>query len=258
MLVHTISNLTLVGAAGLVLVLVIAGAAKGLIGVGMPIVAVPLVSHFIELPAAVALLSLPLVLSNLGQALEGGDTLPALKRLMPVLAGFAVGIFLGVGILLSLEAAWLKPLVGAALLIAVLAAGLKPHLTISPTTEKIVGPIAGLLGGVFGGIAALPGPIVFLYLLTTAHGKSNFVKSASLYLVCSSAGLALVLSRFAHLSLLDAATSALAVIPVFIGMAFGARLRPYVPSRVFRILVLAVVVASAVDLLTASLVRGSA
>ena len=53
------------------LALVTAGAAKGLIGVGMPIVAMPLVSHIIDLPAAVALLSIPLVLSNLRQAIEG-------------------------------------------------------------------------------------------------------------------------------------------------------------------------------------------
>ena len=61
MLVQSVAQLTLAGGVALMLALVTAGAAKGLIGVGMPIVAMPLVSHIIDLPAAVALLSIPLV-----------------------------------------------------------------------------------------------------------------------------------------------------------------------------------------------------
>jgi uncharacterized membrane protein YfcA len=207
MLAYSITNLSLLGGVGLLLALMTAGAAKGLIGVGMPIVAMPLVSHFIDLPSAVALLSVPLVVSNMRQAVEGGGTMSALQQLTPVLLGFAVGIFIGVGILINLEGAWLKPLVGFALLAAVTAAVMKPNLTLSPSAERIVGPIAGLLGGLFGGIAALPGPIVFVYLLATPRGNSAFVKMASLYLVCSSAVLALVLSRFGHLTFSDVGIS---------------------------------------------------
>ena len=56
----------------LALSLVAAGTVKGTIGVGMPVVALPLLSAFVEVRAAVALLSLPLVLSNIPQALENG------------------------------------------------------------------------------------------------------------------------------------------------------------------------------------------
>jgi hypothetical protein len=63
MVVYSITNLTLlVGLASSALVA--AGASKGLIGVGMPIVAMLLVSPFVDLPAAVALLSVPLILGN--------------------------------------------------------------------------------------------------------------------------------------------------------------------------------------------------
>ena len=249
MLAYSISHLTLLGGVGLLLALVAAGAAKGLIGVGMPIVAMPLVSHFIDLPAAVALLSVPLILSNLRQAVEGGGTTAAVWRLTPILAGFCAGIVVGVSLLLTLDGAWLKPLVGAALLFAVTAVVMKPERTLTPTGERIAGPIAGLLGGLFGGVAALPGPIVFVYLLATPQGKDSFVKLASVYLVCSSAALALVLSRFDHLTLADACVSLASVIPVLVGMALGAQIRPHVPAKLFRLLILGVVVVSAIDLL---------
>ncbi len=255
MLLYSVANLTLLGGIGLILALIAAGAAKGLIGVGMPIVAMPLVSHFIDLPAAVALLSIPLIVSNLRQAVEGGGTVSALRQLIPVLLGFGVGIFVGVAALVTLDGTWLKPLVGIALLAAVAVAVAKPNLTLSPASERIIGPIAGLLGGLFGGVAALPGPIVFVYLLATSKGNSAFVKMASIYLVCSSAALALVLSRFGHLTLADAGISMASVIPVLVGMALGTSIRPYVPAKLFRLLILGVVVVSSLDLVAAGVAQ---
>ena len=258
LLVQNVAQLTFGGGVALLLALVTAGAAKGLIGVGMPIVAMPLVSHIIDLPAAVALLSIPLVLSNLRQAVEGGGTVAALRQLAPLLLGFCVGIVVGVKLLMSLDDAWLKPLVGCALLLAGLTVVAKPDLTLSPAGERVVGPIAGGLGGLFGGLAALSGPIVFVYLLATSRDKNLFVKHASLYLVFASAVLLLVMSTYAHITIADAGISLVSVLPVMIGMALGARVRPHVPIKLFRLLILVVVFASAVDLIVAPLLRSLA
>ena len=54
--------------------LTVAGLLKGTIGVGMPVVALPLLSLFINVKSAAMLLSMPLIFSNLPQALEGGKT----------------------------------------------------------------------------------------------------------------------------------------------------------------------------------------
>lgn len=255
MLVQSVTQLTFAGGFALLVALVTAGAAKGLIGVGMPIVAMPLVSHIIDLPAAVALLSVPLVISNLRQAVEGGGTMLALRQLAPLLLGFCVGVVVGVKVLMSLDDAWLKPLVGGALLLAGLMVVAKPDLTLSNTGQRVVAPIAGILGGVFGGFAALSGPIVFVYLLATSSDKNLFVKHASLYLVFASAVLLLVMSSYAQLTIADAGISLLSVLPVMVGMALGAKIRPHVPIKLFRLLILLVVFASAVDLIVAPLLR---
>ena len=54
--------------------LIVAGFLKGTIGIGMPVVALPLLSLFIDIKSAAMLLSMPLIFSNLPQALEGGKT----------------------------------------------------------------------------------------------------------------------------------------------------------------------------------------
>ena len=48
------------------------------------------------------------------------------------------------------------------------------------------------------------------------------------------------------------------VLPVMVGMALGARIRPHVPVKIFRLMILLVVFASAADLILAPLLRSLA
>src|SRR5215208_8280983 len=82
--------------AAVVCSLIVAGLLKGIIGVGMPIVALPLLLLFIDIKSAVMLLSMPLIFSNVPQALEGGQTGRCLMHLMPAFLGMIPGLFLGV------------------------------------------------------------------------------------------------------------------------------------------------------------------
>src|SRR5579863_10609555 len=83
--------------AAVVCSLVAAGLLKGTIGVGMPVVALPLLSLFIDIKSAAMLLSMPLIFSNLPQALEGGKTGRCLMQLTPVFIGMIPAFSLGFG-----------------------------------------------------------------------------------------------------------------------------------------------------------------
>src|SRR5215470_4395867 len=101
--------------AAVVCSLIAAGLLKGTIGVGMPVVALPLLSLFIDVKSAAMLLSMPLIFSNLPQALEGGKTGQCLMQLMPVILGMIPGLFLGVRALLALDANAAKMIAGLVL-----------------------------------------------------------------------------------------------------------------------------------------------
>src|SRR5947209_1458970 len=104
MLIHTLCTEQASITAAVVCSLIVAGLLKGTIGVGMPVVALPLLSLFIDIKSAVMLLSMPLIFSNVPQALEGGKTGRCLMQLMPVILGMVPGLFLGVRVLLALDA----------------------------------------------------------------------------------------------------------------------------------------------------------
>jgi len=116
MLIHTLYSEQASIMAAVVCSLIVAGLLKGIIGVGMPVVALPLLSLFIDIKSAVMLLSMPLIFSNVPQALEGGKTGRCLMQLMPVILGMIPGLVLGVRVLSVVDASDAKIIAGLVLM----------------------------------------------------------------------------------------------------------------------------------------------
>ncbi|HEY7298713.1 MAG TPA: sulfite exporter TauE/SafE family protein [Xanthobacteraceae bacterium] len=229
--------------------LVVAGLLKGTIGVGMPIVALPLLSLFIDVKSATMLLSMPLIFSNLPQALEGGKTGRCLVQLMPVLIGMIPGLFLGVRVLLAVDANVARIIAGLVLMTVGVVTLLAPKLQIQPRMVLPTGVTFGFFGGIMGGTAAMAGPLVFIFLLAKGLRGKAFTKEASLYLVFSSGLLAILLTASHEFGWLDVAVSTAATLPVFIGMYAGQHMRDKIAPETFRKLVLIAVIAAAAALL---------
>src|SRR5258708_16229736 len=132
----------------------------------MPVVALPLLSLFIDIKSAVMLLSMPLIFSNVPQALEGGRTGRCLMQLMPVILGMIPGLFLGVRVLLTLDPNVAEMIAG----LVVMGVGgvtlLAPKLRLQSRLVLPAGLTFGFFGGILAPLAAMPGPLVFLFFLS--------------------------------------------------------------------------------------------
>ena len=142
--------------AAVVCSLIVAGLLKRMIGVGMPVVALPLLSLFIDIKSAVMLLSMPLIFSNVPQALEGGNTGRCLMQLTPLILGMIPGLFLGVRVLLALDANVAEIIAG----LVVMGVGgvtlLAPKLQLQSRLVLPAGIAFGFSGGILAAIAAMP------------------------------------------------------------------------------------------------------
>ncbi|MGB6239304.1 MAG: sulfite exporter TauE/SafE family protein [Bradyrhizobium sp.] len=229
--------------------LIVAGLLKGTIGVGMPVVALPLLSLFIDVKSAAMLLSMPLIFSNLPQALEGGKTGRCLMQLTLVILGMIPGLFLGVRVLLALDANAAKIIAGLVLMGVGGVTLLAPRLKLQSRLVFPTGITFGFFGGILGGIAALPGPLVFIFLLAKGLRGKAFTKEASLYLVVSAGLLAILLTASRQFSWLDVSVSAAALLPVVLGMYVGQHMRDKIAPETFTKLVLIAVIAVGAELL---------
>jgi len=249
MLIHTLYFEPASSIAAVVCSLIVAGLLKGTIGIGMPVVALPLLSLFIDVKSAAMLLSMPLILSNLPQALEGGKTGRCLMQLMPVILGMTPGLVLGVQVLLALDTNVAKMIAGLMLMGVGGVTLLAPKLQLQSRLVLPAGIAFGFFGGVLGGIAAMPGPLVFIFLLAKGLRGQAFTKEASLYLVVSSGLLAILLTASPQFSWLDVAISTAAMLPVVLGMYAGQHMRDKIAPETFKKLVLIAVIAAGAELL---------
>jgi uncharacterized membrane protein YfcA len=215
----------------------------------MPVVALPLLSLFIDIKSAIMLLSMPLILSNVPQALEGGKTGRCLMQLMPVILGMILGLFLGVQVLLALDASVAEIVAG----LTVMGVGgvtlLAPKLQLQPRLVLPAGIAFGFFGGILGAIAAMPGPLAFIFLLAKGLRGQAFTKQASLYLVVSGGLLAILLTASHEFNWLDVSVSTAAMLPVVLGMHDGPHMRDKIAHETFETLVSIAVIAAGAELL---------
>jgi uncharacterized membrane protein YfcA len=200
-------------------------------------VAFPLLSMLVDVQAAVMLLSVPLVLSNIPQALEGGLVGKTLWSLAPVLVGMMPGVWIGVAVLLHVDPAVAKIVAGAAVILVAALSLLAPKLQIK---RRMIGPVglgAGFCAGLLGGIAALSGPLVFIFLLAKGLSVRAFTKEAAMFLVVSSVLLASALTSSHRFDWRDVLISTLATAPVAVGMLVGQKVRDAIPAGAFKKLV---------------------
>jgi uncharacterized membrane protein YfcA len=220
--------------AAVVCSLIVPGLLKGMIGVGMPVVALPLLSLFIDIKSAAMLLSMPLIFSNVPQALEGGKTGRCLMQLMPVILGMIPGLFLGVRALLALDANLARIIAGLVLVGVGGITLLAPKLQLHARLILPAGIAFGFFGGILGGIAAMPGPLVFIFLLAKGLSGKAFTKQASLYLVVSAGLLAILLTASRQFNWLDVLVSTAAMVPVVLGMYAGQHVRDQIAPETFK------------------------
>jgi uncharacterized membrane protein YfcA len=158
------------------------------------------------------------------------------------------GVWIGVTVLLTFDPAVAKIVAGAVVILAAALVGPAPKLQIK---QRLLGPVglgAGFCGGLLGGIAALSGPPVFIFLLAKGLSGRAFTKEASMFLVISSVLLALALTSSPQFDWHDVLISTVATAPVVAGMLVGQKVRDAVPAGAFKKLVVLAVLLSGAQL----------
>lgn len=216
------------------LTFVLAGFVKGVVGLGLPTVAMGLLGLVMAPAQAAALLVVPSLVTNLWQLFAGPRFSGLLRRLWPMMAGICLGTRAGAGLLIGAGAEGATIGLGVAL-VAYAAFGLiGPRLSVSPRLERWasapVGAATGLVTAATG-VFVIPA-VPFLQALGLE--KEDLVQALGLSFTVSTIALAAGLARDGALPLAAAGTSLLALAPALLGMAAGQWLRLRVQPETFR------------------------
>lgn len=159
------------------LAVVVAAAIKGVIGSGFPTLATPLLTLFIDVKIAVAILIVPNIAMDGIQLFRRGSPVPVLRRFALLLVFGAAGIVLGTRLLVALSPRVVLLILGAFVLVFVALNVTRFSPRLPPRWEPWASPVAGLLAGVIGGVTNVPGTPLVIYFYALGMPKPEFVRS---------------------------------------------------------------------------------
>jgi len=214
--------------------IMLGGLVKGTLGVGLPLFAVPIMSLMIGSTQAIALVAVPVLVSNIWQAWQEGNWKASLKRFWPLMVSQGIMTVLAVHWTLDFSVKQLNMLVAFAVVLAVVAMLFKPRFNIPPEREKIVGALVGTASGLLGGVSSLMGPILISYTMSLKMQRDEFVGAISIIYLNAAWPLYLAMFSFGRMEVVDLGYSVLALIPMAIGLTVGQKLRHRLSEDAFR------------------------
>ncbi|MDB5590740.1 sulfite exporter TauE/SafE family protein [Enterovirga sp.] len=212
----------------------LAGFVKGVVGLGLPTVAMGLLVTAMSPARAAAILIVPSLVTNLWQLVTGRALPATLRRLWPMMAGICLGTAAGAGLMdgdrTGQATVWL-----GVVLVAYAAFGLSPlRPTVPPRAEPWLGPLVGLLTGI---VTAATGVFVVPavpYLGALRLDRDELITALGLSFTVSTLALAALLLREDAFGGPVSTLTCVGLAAALIGMWLGTRVRGRISAAAFR------------------------
>jgi uncharacterized membrane protein YfcA len=221
--------------AGLTLVFCFAGFVKGVIGMGLPTVAMGFLTLLMPPAEAATVLVLPSFVTNVWQLAAGPRLAALLRRLWPTLAAVTVGTIATARWLGAVSSAGTLAALGAALVLYALTSLLPLRRDVPAAHERWLGPLVGAATGI---VTATTGVFVIPavpYLQALRLAPEDLVQALGLSFTVSTIALAVALAGDGHFEWPDAAASVLALAAAIAGMLLGQAVRMRMRPATFRL-----------------------
>lgn len=217
-----------------ILIFVLAGLTKGVLGLGLPTVAMSLLALLMTPAEAAALLLIPSLLTNVWQFCAGPAPWQSVKRLLPLQLALVPGTLLSIPLLTGSDSAGLAAALGAVLVAYGLIGWTGWRL---PVPDRHEGKIAPLVGFVTGLITGMTGVFVLPavpYLQSLALDKERLIEALGLTFTVASLALLIGLWWQDALAIERLGASSLLLLPALLGMWVGQRVRQGLDEQLFR------------------------
>jgi len=210
------------------------GAAKGIVGFGIQIVSLAVLTIALDLLTAMAVLLVPTIATNVWQAWAGRASGPLLRRLWPFLLAVTLAVFVGALALTRVQLPLLTAMLGVVTLVYALSGLAGFRLRVPARAEAWLAPVFGAVNGLITGMtgaSVIPGT---LYLQALDLPRDRLVQAMGMLYLVSAAALALAMYCNGLLNVRLGLLSSAAIVPAIAGMIAGQRIRRAISEVWFR------------------------
>ena len=239
------------GQIAIVLLAVAAGFfAKGVTGIGGPLIAIPVLAAFQGVEFAVAVIAIPTLIATVWQVWQNRVAAGSVKRyLIPMLIAGAVGVFIGVWFLVSVDDRWLSLTLALVVIAYIVWYLANPQFELSERTAQRLASPVGLVAGSIHGATGISSPVVGTYTHSLNLPRTGFVFAVNVPFLVLGAVLIVSLAAVDAYDSERIAVGFIAIIPAAIALRIGEWLGERLSQQAFQIVVLVVLAAAAVRLL---------
>jgi hypothetical protein len=232
----------------IVLAAVVVGSlAKAVTGKGLPLIAIPIASLFVDLDDAVVTIAFANVLANGVLAFRERRSFGETRDLPTLAVAGVIGAVVGAIAFVSLPEEPLVALLIVSILGYVVVFFAKPDFCVGPERSRRLAPAIGGVAGVSQGAIGISGPIVGSWIHSYRLPRGAHILSVTTLFLISGATQFLVLVLAGELAG-RVGPSLLACIPVMAAIPVGERLRNRVSAHGFDLAVIGVLIISIVAL----------
>jgi uncharacterized membrane protein YfcA len=218
----------------IVVAFLLAGAVKGVVGLGLPTVAVGLLSLVMSPAQAAALLVLPSMITNVWQLAVGPAFISIARRLWLLLVALFVGALVG-GWYIPIDNSGRAVTALGVVLATYAAVGLLlPRFSVPRRMEPLLSPFVGILTGLVTastGVFVVP---MVPYIQALGFERDDLVQALGLAFTVATVALAVSLIHNQQFELTLAGPSVVALLVSLIGMYAGQEIRKRVDPQTFR------------------------
>ena len=218
----------------ILLIFLFAGIIKGLIGLGIPMITLSLMSLFQPVPSAVVITLLPSFLTNVWQALNGGNFLFLLKKLWGLILMVPPGVWVGTYFLDKFDLPWFSVILGLLLMIFAVLSLWGFVVQVPKGQENSWGSFVGILGGVMLGMTGIFSVPSIFYIYGLGLNRNELVQALGIVLNIVTVFLAIALFQMEILYEKQLLLSIGAFFGTTSGMLIGQQIRHFISEGLFR------------------------
>lgn len=215
-------------------VFLLAGTIKGVIGLGLPTVAMALLALWMPPAHAAALLIVPSLATNLWQTGPRATFKPVLRRIGGMQAGIVAGTLGGALWLGVPGGAWASVALGVALVAYALWGLTGRQLHVPPGRERWLGPAVGAATGLVTAVTGVFAIPAVPYMQALGFQRDALIQAMGISFTTSTVVLAIGLAGNGGYPVSALGGSIAMLLPAIGGMALGTWLRKRLPVAVFR------------------------
>ena len=211
----------------------LAGIVKGVLGMGLPSVAMAILGLVMPPAQAASVLVVPSLVTNVWQLAAGPHAGSVMKRFAAMMAAICIGTFVGIALLTGSSKAASATL-GIVLALYGASGLAKLHFTVSRRHEPWLSPVIGFITGVLTGATGVFVIPAVPYIASLDLDKDALIQALGLSFTVSTIALAAGLIYTGHFHTSVGTVSLLALLPALAGMFAGQHIRGLLRPEVFR------------------------